>query len=157
MKTKPLLAIACGALVALALPAVAQDGPAKKTLTRDQYRACLDSADKLKARGEDIKARTDKLKSEIDAISAENDEIQKLEQKQKDMVMSAGDQRRFERRKAANTARGKASDEAKKTLTDDMASYTKEVEAYNGGCTGVSVYPQDREAVEKEREAAGKK
>lgn len=157
MNTKPLLSIACGALVALTLPVIAQDAPAKKPpLTRDQYRACLDSGDKIEARAEDIKARTDKLKAEIEAVSAEYDELKKDADAQKGEV-TVGEQRRFERRKAANAARWNATEDAKKALAGDIEGYRKDVDAYNARCSNVQVFPEDQEAVQKERAAAGKK
>jgi hypothetical protein len=156
MKTRSLLPIACGALLAaFSLAAVAQDAP-KKTLTRDELRACLDNQDTLKARGETIKQRTAKLQEESDAIKAEDDQLRQ-EQKRAEESSMPGVRDRFERKVRQHTSRIKAAEEEGKAVRADADAFTKDLDAHNGKCSNVAVSRDDREAVMKEREAAGKK
>jgi hypothetical protein len=155
MKTSILLPI-CGALVAaFSLAAVAQDAP-KKTLTRDELRACLDNQDALKSRGDAIKERAAKLQEESEAIKAEEEQL-KQEQKRVEDSSMPGVRDRFDRKVRQHTNRIKVAETEGKAVRADADTFTKDLEAHNGKCSGVAVNREDREAVMKEREAAGKK
>lgn len=156
MKNTLLTPIACAAvLAALSFSAAAQDAP-KKTLTRDEYRACMTSQDSLQARGESIKQRNAKLQQESDAIKAEEDEL-KAEQKRAEESSFPGARDRFERKVRTHSSRVKAAEEESKTLRAEADSFSKDLDAHNAKCSGVAINREDREAVTKEREAAGKK
>jgi hypothetical protein len=156
MKTTFLAPIACGAmLAALSFAAVAQDAP-KKTLTRDELRACMNDQDALQSRGDAIKQRSAKLQEESDAIKAEDDEL-KAEQKRVDESSFPGVRERFDRKVRAHGNRVKKAEDESKALRADADTFTKDLDAHNAKCSGVAVNREDREAVMKEREAAGKK
>jgi hypothetical protein len=156
MKTTLLTPIACAAmLAALTFPAVAQDA-GTKTITRDEFRACMDNQDALKARGASIKERSAKLQEEGDAIKAEDDAL-KAEQARVEDSTFLGARERFERKVKAHTSRAKKAEEEGKALRAEAESFTRDLDAHNAKCSGVSINREDREAVMKEREAAGKK
>lgn len=156
MKTTSFLPIACGALVAaFSLAAAAQDAP-KKTLSRDELRACLDNQDALKARGDAMKQRIAKLQAEGDALKTEEEQL-KQEQKRVEESSFPGVRDRFERKTRAYTQRVNAANEEQKAVQADGAKLTSDLDAHNARCSGVAVSREDREAVMKEREAAGKK
>jgi hypothetical protein len=141
---------------ALAIPAAAQTPAPTKTLTRDEYRACMDNQDTLKARADAIKERTAKLREEGDAIKAEDEQLQAEQKRVEDSsVMGARD--RFERKVKAHNARARAAEDVSKTLRADAEKWTADLDAHNGKCSNVSVNREDREAVDKDRAAAGKK
>lgn len=156
MKTTLLTPIACAAmLAALAFSAAAQNA-GTKTITRDEYRACLNDQDALKVRGASIKERSGKLQEEGDAIKAEDDAL-KAEQARVEDSSFSGARERFERKVKAHTNRAKKAEEEGKALRAEAESFTKDLDALNARCSGVSINREDREAVMKEREAAGKK
>lgn len=156
MKTTSILSIACGALAAaLALPVLAQDAP-KKVLTRDELRQCLDEQDTLKARADAVKPRIAKLTAEADAFKAEEEQL-KEEQKRAEDSQALGVRDRFERKVKAHTTKGKALEAESAAVRAEGDSLTKGLDAHNAKCANVSVKTEDKEAVMKEREAAGKK
>jgi hypothetical protein len=156
MKITHFLSIACGALAAaLSLQAAAQDAP-KKVLTRDELRACLDNQDKLKARADDVKARIKKLNEDVDAVKAEEDQL-KAEQKRVEDSSFPGARDRFDRKVKQHTARAKVVEEDGKKVRADGEALTKDLDAHNANCANVAVKKEDKEAVDQEREAAGKK
>ena len=156
MKTNFSLSIACGAMIAaLSLAASAQDAP-KKVLTRDEYRACRDNQDALKARADAIKARGAKAQEEGDAIKAEHDQLVEEEKRVQDSSFS-GARDRFERKTKQHNLRAKAAEESGKALQADADTFTKDLDAHNAKCSNVAINKEDREAVDKEREVAGKK
>lgn len=156
MKSNFLTPIACGALLAsLSLACIAQDAPSK-IITRDEFRACMNEQDTLKSRRDAIEQRGSKLKQESDALKAEDDQL-KEEQKRAEDSSFPGTRERFERKLKTHTARGKAAEEEGKSMRSDAETFSKDLNAHNAKCSGVSISREDREAVMKEREAAGKK
>jgi hypothetical protein len=156
MKHTVLTSVACGALLAmLSFASIAQDAP-KKTITRDEFRACMNDQDSLQARGDSIKQRGAKLQQEGDAIKTEDDQLMQ-EQKRVEESSFSGARDRFDRKVKAHSARVKAAEEEGKSLRAEADAFTKDLEAHNAKCSGVAINREDREAVTKEREAAGKK
>src|SRR3569832_2973052 len=156
MPPPPPLSIACGALAAaLALPDLAQDAPII-VLMRDELRQCLDEQDTLKARADAVKPRIAKLTAEVDAFKAEEEQL-KEEQKRAEDSQALGVRERFERKVKAHTAKGKALEAESAAVRTEGDSLTKDLDAHNSQCANVSVKTEDKEAVMKEREAAGKK
>jgi Skp family chaperone for outer membrane proteins len=148
--------IACGAiLAALSFAAIAQ-GAARKTITRDEYRACMNSQDALQARGDAIKQRTASIQRESEALKAEEDQLTR-EQKRVEESSFSGARERFERKVKAHSARVKAAEEEGRSLKAEADGFTKDLDAHNASCSDVAINKEDREAVMKEREAAGKK
>jgi uncharacterized coiled-coil DUF342 family protein len=157
MKIDSLPILAGGALLAaFSLAAVAQQKPEARTLTRDEFRACLDSQDQLKARADTIKPKIAKLKEEQAAIKTEDDELVAEKERIADSSFP-GTRDRFERKVRAHEMRAKSSEDQGKALNAEVAQINKEQDDYNARCGIVTVRPADRDAVMKEREAAGKK
>jgi hypothetical protein len=155
MKHIAILTIAAVA-AALAIPAAAQTAAPTKTLTRDEYRACMDNQDALKTRADAIKERTAKLREEGDAIKVEDEQLQAEQKRVEDSsVMGARD--RFDRKVKAHNARARAAEETSKGIQAEATKWTADLDAHNAKCSNVSVNREDREAVDKDRAAAGKK
>jgi len=156
MKITSILPIAGGVLAAaLTLPAIAQDAP-KKTLTRDELRQCLNDQDTLKARADAVKPRIAKLSADVDAFKAEEEQL-KEEQKRVEDSQAMGARDRFERKLKVHSAKGKALEAESTAVRTEGESLTKDLDAHNAKCSNVAVKTEDKEAVMKEREAAGKK
>lgn len=156
MKTSVLFPIASGALLTAFCLAAAAQGTPNKTLTRDELRACMDSEDSLKSRGAALKERNAKQNAEVEAYRSEDEQL-KAEQKRVEESSLPGTRDRFDRKVRQHNARGKAAEESGKALTADADTFSKDLEAHNARCSGVAVKREDREALQKEREAAGKK
>jgi hypothetical protein len=155
MKHTLLLSLSLAALPGTVLAQQPQDAPAR-TLTRDEYRACMDNQDALKARADAIRERTGKLSQEGEAIKAEDQQLQE-EQKRVEDSSLPGMRDRFERKVKAHNARVRAADDQGKALQADAKKFSEDLDAHNAKCANVGVNREDREAVTKEREAAGKK
>jgi uncharacterized protein (DUF3084 family) len=158
MKTTFLAPLACGALAAtFSLAALAQaQTPPNKIITRDEFRSCMDNQDTLKAKADSIKERGAKLNAESDAIRAEDDEL-KVEQKRVEDSSMPLARERFDRKVKAHSNRVKAAEAESAKLRAEADQVSKELDAHNAKCSNVSISKDDREAVMKEREAAGKK
>ena len=158
MKTSYLASIAFGAAAAaFSLAAIAQaQTPPLKVITKDEYRACLDDQDVLKVKADSIRERGAKLNTESDAIRAEDDEL-KAEQKRVEESSMPLARERFDRKVKAHTARIKAAEAEGAKLRAEADQVQKDLEAHNAKCSNVSIKTEDREAVQKERETAGKK
>ncbi len=148
--------IACGAMLAALSFSVFAQGTPTKTITRDEFRACMNGQDSLQGRGDSIKQRGAKLQQESDSIKAEEEQLT-AEDKRVSDSSAYGARDRFDRKVKAHSARVKAAEEESKTLRAEADAFTKDLDAYNARCSGVAVNKEDREAVMKEREAAGKK
>jgi Skp family chaperone for outer membrane proteins len=155
MKSTFLTPIAGALLAALSFASIAQDAP-RKTITRDEFRACMDNQDVMVTHGDSIKQRGAKLQQEAEAIKEEEAQLTQ-EQKRAEESSFSGARERFERKVKAHTARVKAAEEESKTLRAEADKFTKDLDAHNAKCSGVAINREDREAVMKEREAAGKK
>lgn len=152
-------ALVLGAIVAaLALPAAAQ-APAKKKLgTRDELRACLNSEAEIQAKQRALKERVDKLGEEAKALRVEADELAPEQKRVEENDWATGPVRqRLERRTKAHNIRVKAQQEAEAAFDEDRQAFEKDLAGWREKCTTVSFDPDDKEAVLKEREAAGKK
>jgi hypothetical protein len=141
-------------IAALSLAAAAQTPT--KTITRDEYRACMDNQDAIKARSDALKARADKQKQEIEAVQEEQKQLL-AEEKRVEESSFSGARDRFERKKKVHLARAKAAEDESKALQADFDVFSKDLDAHNAKCSNVGINKEDREAVTKEREAAGKK
>jgi hypothetical protein len=64
---------------------------------------------------------------------------------------------RLERRKTAYDQKVAAAKADSEKFGPDAEALNKDLDAYNQRCGGISYDPADREAIMKEREAAGKK
>lgn len=160
MKTSSLAHLACGALAAaFSLAAFAQaSAPAAptKTITRDEFRACMNNQDALKAKADSIKERGAKLTAEGESIRAEEEQL-KAEQKRVEDSSFPGARERFDKKVRVHQNRIKAAEEESAKLRAEAGQITTDLDAHNAKCANVAVNKDDRDAVMKEREAAGKK
>jgi hypothetical protein len=155
MKTPALLLAACGFFAAGAAvqTAQAQSAPAR-VVTRDELRACMDSGDSIRARQADLDQRNKRAAEDLAAMRAEAEELAQEKKRLEDHPDAP--RARFERRLLAYNAKlpaEKANAEAFKT---DLDAFNVALAAHNTRCGHIAATPQDREAVQKEREAKAK-
>jgi chromosome segregation ATPase len=163
MKTTTLLSVLAGcALAATALSAGAQGQPAPRKVDRAELRYCLDTADTIKARNETLKERAAKVRAQQEELKVEGEAIQKEVERQESgtggsIGIATNSRDRLERRKGAY---GRKIEEGKAealALQPEADKLNADLATYNQRCSGISFDREDREAVDKERAAAGKK
>ena len=154
-----LTCIAFAALAAFALAVSAQgvtkDG--KRIGTRDEYRVCLETADSVAPRQEELRVRAEKVNSEMKALSEEAPELNAAVRSADNDGVTGSRRTRLERRVKEHDVRLKAAQELQEKLNADVEVFNKYVADYRFNCTGVAFDNDDIAAVKKEREAAGKK
>lgn len=155
---KHLLHAATLAVAALSVTlAQAQTGASRK-VDRNELRTCLDTADSIKGRSDALKARSEKLNALNAELKTEGEEIQReIERQERSSSMLGMARDRLERRKTAYDQKVAAAKADSEKFGPDAETLNKDLEAYNQRCGGIAYDPADREAVMKEREAAGKK
>ena len=149
---------AIAALVLAAAGTAGAQGTPPRQVNRDELRYCMDTGDAIKARSDAIAARSQKVRADQEALKAENDELKQEQDKQEQnsTLMGMGRERlqrrmrAFNEKVAASRAEGEKLGPEADTLRADLA-------AYNQRCDGISYERADREAILKEREAAGRK
>jgi chromosome segregation ATPase len=149
-----LIAAACAAV--LLSTAHAQSTPAKKPVSRDELRACMNSESDIGTRRQAVEVRVKQSREEVAGIQAEaaelSDELKRLQQ---DGEPSAK-MERFDRKVKAHNARAKVVNEKGSTVRAELEAISASVKAYNETCGGITFLPEDRDAILKEREAAKK-
>lgn len=158
MKTSTLCFFGATLAAVIAFQAAAQPAaPAPRAVTRDEFRACLATQDDLLAKRASIEKRNNEIKTEQEEITAESAQME-LEAKR--MIGETGSSpraERFERRTRAHNLKVKALGEKSKSVNDEVTALNAATKGYNESCGNMLVKEEDREAVRKEREAAGKK
>lgn len=142
----PVLAAACVAAVAAHAQTAAPASPT--SITRDQLRACMNSADELKAKAAQFEQRNAESKAEQSAIRAESEQLGV------EMKNAEGNQMRMDRvnrKVTAHNARLERANASLQALQKDMAAQNAAIQAYNTDCVNKSVNVEDRDAVMKER------
>lgn len=138
-------------------PAHAQNTPSRK-VDRDELRTCLDTGDSLKSRNEALKARSEQLNATNAQLKTESEDIQReIERQEKSSSMLGLGRERLDRRKSEFGRKVAAAKAESEKFGPDAEALNKDLEAYNQRCAGISYDRADREAIMKEREAAGKK
>ena len=153
------LAVAVVTLAATAALSLAQAQTLSvgRKVNRDELRECLSAGDTIKARSDELKARSARLNAVNDELKAESDEIkQQLERQESSSSLMGVGRDRLERRKAAFEKKVVAAKADSEKFGPDAEALNKDLEAYNARCAGISYSREDREAVEKEREAGRK-
>jgi len=135
--------------------AQAQAKPEKKTVTRDELRACMNSEAELAARRKAMEPRAAQNREEAAAIRAEAQELTE-EHKRIGEDEHAKLERFMNRKAKPHNARVKAAQEKAEALRADLEALNKNLVAYNERCGGISFLAEDKEAILKEREAAKK-
>jgi chromosome segregation ATPase len=143
---------------AAALPlAQAQTLNVGRKVNRDELRECLDAGDSIKARSEDLKARSAKLQTMNEELKAEGESLtQDTERLEKSSSMLGMGRDRLERRKTAYDKKVATAKSESEKFTPEAETLNKDLDAYNQRCGGITYSREDREAIQKEREA-GKK
>ena len=145
-------------VAAAALPlAQAQTLNVGRKVSRDELRECLNSGDSIKKRSEDLKARSARLQKMNEELKAEGESLsQDAEKQEKSSSMLGMGRDRLERRKAAYDQKVATAKSESEKFTPDAETLNKDLEAYNQRCGGISYSREDRDAIQKEREAGGK-
>lgn len=164
MKTTHLLTlVAAATLAATSLPSAAQTQPAGRKVNRDELRTCLNDGDSLKARSDALKARVDQAKPKQEELQAEKDAIdQEIKRQESGTNQSIGiatgsSRDRLERRKRMYEAKVQEVRADAEKINADADQLKKDLDKYNQSCAGITYDREDREAIDKERAAAGKK
>lgn len=153
--TRSTTTFGCGLLLAavsLFSQAQAQDAT-PRSVNRDELRACMTSDSDLGARRQAIEGRAKLNRDESAAIRAEAEELKTEHDKIED---ASGSMDKFERKVKVHNARVKTARDAAETWSRDLDALNKGVVAHNAGCGRISFMPEDKEAILKERAAAGK-
>jgi hypothetical protein len=155
LRTSLLAAAACTLLLAaVAAPAAhAQSAPAR-VVTRDELRACMDSGDAIRARQQELDQRNKRAAEDLAAMRAEAAEI--ADQKKQLEDHPDMPRARFERRLLAYNAKLPVEKANAETFKTDLDAFNTALAAHNTQCGHIAAKPEDREAVQKEREAKGK-
>jgi len=151
MKSATLSALLAGAI---ALPCIAQT-PAQKSVSRDELRACMDTEAQVTGRREVLAARNAKVAEERSAVKAESDALVAEEKTIREDDYKARD--RFNRKLKETQARITTVNASSDALRAEVQALTKDLNAYNQTCGGISYLAEDKAAILKEREAAARK
>lgn len=148
--------IACVLACAAAAPVAQAQQAAPRQLTRDEYRACMDTQDQLFATRDSLHATAAEITKENDALKAEHEELvaaqKRAEENQNTLAMNG-----VERRQRAFTGKAKALQAKSDAWKASSEALVKGTDDYNAKCSNVAIQAEDKEAVTKERAAAGKK
>ena len=140
-------------LAAIALPAAQAQTRPTRLVTRDELRVCMNTEPELLASKQAIDARNKQQREEAAAIRLEADELkaehEKLEEDQKPMD-------KFERKVKVHNARVKTAQAAAESFRGELETLNKSLKDYNEQCGAISFSTEDKEAILKERAAAGK-
>jgi chromosome segregation ATPase len=149
------VAAACGVLlIAVAAPAAqAQSAPAR-VVTRDELRACMDSGDNIRARQQDLDQRNKRAAEDLAAMRAESAELAEEKKRLEDHPDQP--RARFERRLLAYNAKLPVEKANADTFKADLDAFNAALAAHNTQCGHIAAHPEDREAVQKERDAKAK-
>jgi predicted nucleic acid-binding Zn-ribbon protein len=149
------VALAACAAVAIAQPKMTKDG--KRIGTREEYAACLNTADDIEQRQNALRTRSETIAKEMKALNDESPELNAAVKSADDDGLTGIRRTRLERRVKEHDSRLKAAQEQEAALNKDVDGFNKFVEDYKGKCTGIAFDNDDIDAVKKERAAAGKK
>jgi len=144
------LALAMGATLQ-----VAQAQTAPRMIDRDELRACMESESQLTSRRESVEARSKQQTAELASIRAESEALQAERKRLEEGGVGSRD--RLERRGRAYNERVKAANDAQAQLRAEIDAVSTALAAYNDKCGGTVFKDEDKEAILKERAAAGKK
>lgn len=134
---------------------VTPEGPTPNTSSREEYRACLDDADRLKAEQAQRQQQLDEHNQKLAQVQAEMRELTHSQ-----ASLDAGDPAAvdaFNAKVATANQRMAAVNEAGQAFNKQQDAYNSRSLAYNKRCAGMVVSRSDRLAVDQERAAQGKK
>ena len=153
MNSKPFSAV-LGLLLAAATIQGAQAQPTEaKVVTRDELRVCMNRERDLATQRQGVEAQNRRNGEEFAAIRAEVEEL-KAEQARLEREPSLADG--FDRRVRAHNAKVEAAKAMDASFRANLDALNQAVVAHNAQCGGISFLPEDKAAILKEREAAGK-
>lgn len=153
--TLPTMAAALLLATVVAQDVQAQSKPEPRVVSRDELRACMDAESSIASKRKAIDQIKESNRAEAEAIKAEATEMNAEQQKLQENP-DERKERAFKRKVSAHNDRVKAANaqvEAFRTQAEDM---NKSAIAYNEKCGGISFMKEDKDAILKEREAAGK-
>jgi hypothetical protein len=148
-----LAAAVCGLVLATTLPAARAQSASGRVVTRDELRACLASADSIRARQQDLDQRNKHAVEDLAAMRAEAAEL--AEEKKRLEDHPDAPRARFERRLLAYNAKLPAEKANAEAFKADLDAFNTAREQHNATCGHIAASTADREAVQKEREAKG--
>lgn len=132
--------------------ALAQTKP-DNTVSRDELRACMNSENELLARRKTMEDRAARQREEASALQAEAKE---LAQEQKQLAEERKSMDRFQRKVKEHNVRIQEAKNHADSVAKDLAAFNHALAAYNEKCGSISFKQEDKDAILKEREAAGK-
>ncbi|MDB5972333.1 MAG: hypothetical protein JWQ90_4783 [Hydrocarboniphaga sp.] len=151
---RSLVAFPIASLWLLPLPAGAQSQQSPRYSSRDEYRACLEEADRIEPRRVQLQkgmtthnAELKQLQDEMDQHIAQQDKLDNTDDAAIDAFNARLD--------VLNAGAGELNAEVER-LNHDQAVYNHDIAAVNRRCAGMVVTIRDHNAVIKERTAAGK-
>jgi chromosome segregation ATPase len=147
-----LTVLAAFLLTAMSLNATAQVSPGANVGTREQYRACLDDEEALRAQRTALlknstahNAELKRLQSEIDALVATQDQV----------MTEGGDAiKAFNSKLEALNARAQVINRRGDDFDREQAEHNTRAKELNARCAGLPISFKDRDAVFAERAAA---
>ena len=122
--------------------------------TRDQYRACLESDDRIKAHGKQIAEFIAENNATMVQIQIEAATLVELQ-----AAIATNNRQQvenFNRRIEEHNQLVKAANEHAERTKAELEAYNREMAEHNKRCSSLVYKMEDREAVQKERKAAGK-
>jgi Skp family chaperone for outer membrane proteins len=152
-----ILAVAAFTAAAAVPLAQAQTLNVARKVNRDELRYCMDSGDAIKARSDSIAARSQKVRAQQDELKAENEELKQEQEKQeKNSTLMGMGRDRLDRKVRAFNEKVAASRAEGEKLGPEADGLRTDLAAYNQRCAGITYDAADREAINKERDAAKK-
>jgi DNA repair exonuclease SbcCD ATPase subunit len=124
-----------------------------KLVTRDELRACMNSESDLVTRRKTMEDRAARQRDEAAALQAEGKE---LKEEQQQLAEAQKSMERFERKVKAHNARIQAARTSADSIAKDLDAFNQALTAHNEKCGGISYSKEDKDAILKERAAAGK-
>lgn len=122
--------------------------------SKEEYSACLDSEDRLNARRKTLEEQVTEINAATALIQTE---AAALVEEQKNLILTDAVQvEAFNKRTEAYSAKVKSSVERAEQLNAEQEAYHATLMEHNKKCATLVVKITDREAVMKERTAAGK-
>lgn len=134
-------------IVALATGSVFAQTPAR-VLNKDELRTCMVNDPKLAEREKALVASVPPLQAKLAAIRAEGEALN--EEQKKVGEYDVRQQIRHDAKRKEFNARVESVNKEAEAVQAERAALTKDVEAHNKMCTGVSYRNEDKAAIEKE-------
>lgn len=153
MNSKPFPAVLGLLLAAATFQGAHAQSTEAKVVTRDELRVCMNRERDLATQRQAVEAQNRRNGEEFAAIRAE---VQELKEEQERVEREPSRSDRFQRRVRAHNAKVEAAKGMDASFRASLDALNQAVVAHNAQCGGIAFLPEDKAAILKEREAAGK-